>query len=200
MSDASKFAASLGHAVDKQDTELLKAMSDDLFDHILSMEGDLEESIFQIILEFMCRPDFQDLEGAWHLLFNFKTGWEDISDDQKQRLLPVLEETYPLYTHWMTCFTISGLLGEFYHDERALLVLGRLAKIDAEMPRSFVPHGLEHLINDSISKDITHKALSLIYSMREDASEKVRGEVEESLGRLARTDTGRKPPELEDYS
>lgn len=185
MFNISDFSTSLSSAVDKQDAESMKAVSDALYDHILGLEDDLEESIFQIILEFMQKPKFQNMEGAWQLLFVFKSGWEWLSDDQRQRLLPVLEETYPLYTDWMSCFTISGLLGEFYCDEQALIALSRLARAEAEMPRSFVPHGLEHIVAGSSNVQLSNNALQLLSEMKGDASERVRNEVERSLGHLA---------------
>ena len=107
-----------------------------------------------------------------------------LSDSQKEKRLPVLENAYGAFTDWMSWFVISELLGEYFMDERALQTLCRLKALEAEAPRSFVPHGLEHIAKNSRDEALAKKAYTELLQMRNDPSGRVRAEVSESLQRL----------------
>ncbi|MCX6344570.1 MAG: hypothetical protein NT018_05785 [Armatimonadetes bacterium] len=136
MLNVSEFSSALHRAVESGDSQLLKVISDDWGDHMMFIPGHLEDSIFQVAIEIMRTPGFQAMDGAQHLLFRFVSDWASLSRDQKRILLPVLEETYPLYASSTACFFISVVLGERYHNSRALDVLMRLSKIGGKMGRS----------------------------------------------------------------
>jgi hypothetical protein len=81
----------------------------------------------------------------------------------------------------MSWFLISVLLGEFFADEKAFQVLCRLKTLQAEGPRSLVPHGLEHIITGSGDKQLVRKAYTELLQMKNDPSEQVRDAVDDSL-------------------
>ncbi len=119
------------------------------------------------------------------MLFILEFEWQLLSDSQKERLLPALETSSAAFTDWMCWFNISVLLGEFFADEKALQVLCRLKTIQAEGPRSLVPHGLEHLISDSRDARLAKIAYAELLDMKNDPSEKVRDAVDDSLKIIA---------------
>ena len=92
----------------------------------------------------------------------------------------------------MACFVISGILGEQYKEARAFQALRRLANCNKEVPRSLVPHGLEHIVGDSPDAELAIKALAELMKMQTDHSPMVRDEVVESLARIKKRQT-RKP-------
>ena len=109
------------------------------------------------------------------------------------KLLPALEASYEFFDDWMACFVISGILGEQYKDRRALSVLRRLKTCHKEIPRSFVPHGLEHIAGNSVDNELAAQALAELKKMESDPSEVVRKEVHESFSRLSKRQIGRAP-------
>jgi len=84
----------------------------------------------------------------------------------------------------MAWFTISELLGEQYRDFNAFKVLCALRGTKQRLPRSFVPHGFEHLIRESGDIALSRAALGQLLEMTNDKSERVRYEAEVSLARV----------------
>lgn len=142
------------------------------------------EHYFALFLKLMKQQEFLELEhgyGSADLLSILEFEWELLSDSQKERLLPALETSYGSFTDWMCWFNISVLLGEHFADEKALQVLCRLKTIQAEGPRSLVPHGLEHIISDSRDDRLAKIAWDELLAMKNDPCEQVRDGVEDSL-------------------
>lgn len=162
-------------------SDLIKAI--DL--KIIFQTQHFSEEYFSLILELLAEPKFLNFEKSWHLLFLLETEWLSLSIEQKDRLILKLENIYGQSSNWMVDFVISELLGEFFADERAFEVLCRLEKLEDKDSRAFVPHGLEHIIKDSANKELAKKAYIMLVEMKNDISDRVRGEVEESLQRLA---------------
>lgn len=142
------------------------------------------QEIFLFIINLLNDKNFQELEYAWHFLTFLELNWELISESQKALLILTLEVTYSKFSGWMARFVISGTLGQFFADERAFEVLCRLNKLDNEDHRQFIPHGLEHIIKDSLDKELSKKAYICLLEMKDDFSEIVREEVDESLQKL----------------
>jgi hypothetical protein len=99
-------------------------------------------------------------------------------------ILPVIELNYRFFKDWMSFFNISSLLGECFCNKAAFETLRRLSEISEEHPRSFIPHGFEHIVSDSKDADLAKMAWVELQRMKTDSSESVRGEVEISIQRL----------------
>jgi hypothetical protein len=127
---------------------------------------------------------FQHSDGSWKLIRVFEENWEQLSEEQRNTLLPVLEAHYESFSDWMACFVISGILGELYKDARAFQALCRLSTCHKEAPRSFVPHGFEHVVSDAPDAELAMQALAELTKMQTDHSPMVRDEVAESLARI----------------
>ena len=158
----------------------------------------LEEGIFPIdtfkgLLAIFGDRKFQNADGSWTLIRVFEQNWEQLSEEQRNALLPVLETHYQSFSEWMACFVISGILGEFYKDARAFQALCRLSTCPKEVPRSFIPHGFEHIVSDASDAELAVQALAELTKMQTDSSSKVRDEVSESLGRIRKKRQARKP-------
>jgi hypothetical protein len=149
-------------------------------------EGIFPSAIFTSLLAVFTEERFQLADGSWKFIRVFEQNWDRLSDRQREALLPVLEAHYESFGHWMACFVISWILGELYTDNRAFEALCRLANSQKEIPRSFVPHGFEHIASGAIDADLSLRALAELTKMQTDDSPTVRNEVAESLARLKR--------------
>lgn len=144
------------------------------------------DKYLNLILGLLQENRFLTSKGAWHLLYILEIeNWEFLSETQKTKLLPLLESSYSSFTDWMAWFVISEMLGEYFANEQAFQVLCRLKNIEAEEPRSLIPHGLEHIVKDSHDQQLAQKAYAKLLQMKYDPSEQVRDEVNTSLQRIA---------------
>jgi len=141
--------------------------------------------IFEFVISLLKQENLLELNGSWHLFTFIEFNWELISSSQKNQLLSSLEIAYVKFQEWMSHFIISEILGEYFANEQAFELLCRLGMLDNENHRSFIPHGLEHIIKGSDNKELSQKAYIHLLQMKSDPSEKVRDEVEESLQQLA---------------
>jgi hypothetical protein len=144
------------------------------------------DKYLNLILGLLQENRFLTSKGAWHLLYILEIeNWEFLSETQKTQLIPLLESSYSSFTDWMAWFVISEMLGEYFANEQAFQVLCRLKNIEAEEPRSLIPHGLEHIVKDSHDQQLAQKAYAKLLQMKYDPSEQVRDEVNTSLQRIA---------------
>ena len=158
--------------------------------------GVFPEEYFRTLLVSLQDESFHRLSGSWKLIRVFEENWKELSASQRADLLPAFEKNYSCFQDWMACFVISGILGELYNDERAFGVLCRLRERVAEMPRSFVPHGFEHMARNPSNQDLAKRALIELTKMQTDESEMVRKEVSESFSRLNAREAKEKPDSL----
>ena len=188
----SEFYLHLKEAIVSGDAKALEAASDAL-DITIMESGTFPEDRFESILTILQDKLFLGLKGSWKLIRVFEQNWYELSETQRSKLLTALEASYELFDDWMACFVISGILGEQYKDQRALSVLRRLKTCKKEIPRSLVPHGLEHIAGESVDNGLSAEALSELKKMESDSSEVVRKEVRESFSRLSKRRMGRPP-------
>jgi hypothetical protein len=141
--------------------------------------------LFDFLFESLSDPDLLNLDCSYELLMWIEYDWGRFSDDQKRRLLPGLKDAYPNFHHWMAWFVISEVLGEYYASAEAFEVLRSLRSVQDENARAMVPHGFEEIVKRGSDPSLKLKAMAQLSQMREDGSEKVRGEVAESFRRLA---------------
>jgi len=178
---ATEDATQLKKCVDEQASYCFK-------DSSASEHNSFPEQIFNFILNLMKQQQFLMMQGSWHLLMIFEYDWGLLSVSQTERLLSALEAAYTAFADWMSWFVISEILGEYFMDERSFQALCRLMNSAADDPRSFVPHGLEHIAKNNLGRDLAQKALAELLVMREDSSSQVRHEVNLSLQRLGVSD------------
>lgn len=175
----------LRRAISAGDAERLASQVYDL-DSLLIQTGEFSAAVFEGLLDILAEPEFHAMDGSWHLMRLFENSWDYLDEAQRDRLLEAMEASYGEYADWTSCFVISEILGRQYGDERALLAFGRLRRLKAPVPRSLIPHGLEHLVKGRRGDDVARRAFAELSGMRNDPSEQVRQEVGEALARLAR--------------
>ena len=139
---------------------------------------------FALLTKIIRDPRFLKTRNGWHFLMIFEAEWKKITAAQKVVLLATLGEIYENFEDWMPCFSISELVGENYDSAQALAFFDRFAGSSNETARSFVPHGYEHALRNSADAKLTASLWAALSKMESDKSEKVRGEVEETLQRL----------------
>lgn len=183
--DEKELMEGLRRSISAGDAEGLAAGVYDL-DSLLIQTGRFSAAVFEGLLDILAEPQFLGMDGSWHLLRLFENAWDYLDEGQRDRLLEAFEASYGEYADWMSCFVISEILGRQYGDERALEVFRRLKRLGSPVPRSLLPHGLEHLVKGRRGDDVAGRAFAELSAMRNDPSERVREEVREALARLAR--------------
>lgn len=173
------------------DPKAFEAMAFEIGHNVLE-EGTFPTDTFKGLLVIFAEEKFQHSHGSWKLIRVFEENWEQLSEEQRNTLLPVLEAHYESFSDWMACFVISGILGELYKDVWAFHALCRLSTCHKEVPRSLIPHGFEHIVSDAPDAHLAMQALAELTKMQSDHSSTVRAEVNESLGRIKKRQT-RKP-------
>ena len=170
-------------ALQADNEDLYSALSFDI--EILQLtEDSFPETNFALILNLIKDPRFLKSEYGWPFLMIFHSEWEKITEQQKTILLDALAEIYEKFDDWMPCFSISELVGEDFHPSQAYSFFNKFAASPNETARAFVPHGYEHALRNSADAELTAKLWNALLDMEQDESEKVRGEVEETLFRL----------------
>lgn len=163
-------------------TKLQKCIND--FDTYFFGIDHFPKDIFNFLISLLYKNNVLNMNGSWHLLMSFQYNWELLSDEQKTKLILTLESVYIKFKDRMSLFVISELLGENFRNEQALQVLCKLKNLTSEEHRSFVPHGLEHIVRDSQDKNLSEKAYFELLQMKKDTSEQVRYEVNLSIQRI----------------
>jgi hypothetical protein len=160
-------------------------------DHCLTMDtefigfGFFPEHWFDFILDLLGRNELLNLhKGPWRLFWIFEFSWSDLSDEQKIRLLPVLECNYSMFQESQSREEISILLGQYFCNKTAFEILCRLSKIREEVLRSSVPQGFEEIVRHSKDADLVKMAGFELQRMRSDPSNLVRNAVEFSIQKL----------------
>ena len=140
--------------------------------------------LFDSLTRTLSQTDCQRMLGACYLLNIFQYKWKKLSNKQKEKLLGFIEASFSSFRDRMALFTISELLGENFCSENAVDVLCKLRSTKKALPRSFVPHGFEHVITDSGNVPLSKRAINQLIEMRNDRSKYVRYEAELSLARV----------------
>jgi hypothetical protein len=164
--------------------------------HTLIIYADhFPEQSFDFVLSMMRQRPFLEMEGSHHLIYIFEQAWawDSLSENQRDRLMPALEAIYAEATDWMSWFVISSLLGDHFMNKQALETLRRLKSVEAQGPRSLVPHGFEHLVTSSGNAELARSAYQELIEMTNDPSEQVRKEAAISLQRIANQGQGKSP-------
>jgi len=185
INDENEVLESLRRSISAGEGKELAARVYDL-DTLLLKTGEYSDPLFEELLNILGEPQFVSMDGSWHLLRLFENSWDYLTEGQRGRLLEAFEASYGEFGDWMSCFVISEILGRQYADERALQTFRRLKRLKAHVPRSLIPHGLEHLARGRQSENIARRAFDELSGMRNDPSAQVREEVNAALARLAR--------------
>ncbi len=157
-----------------------------LDDNLIFFCDNFPEEIFQMILSLLKRREILELEESRCLFVQvLMYNWEFLSEEQKERLLPALKDSYEKFEDWMSWFVIYEIIGEYYQDRRAFETLCSMKTLEKEGPRAFVSHGLEHIVQNESDEELSQEALAELLQMKNDPSEQVRYEVSISLQRLS---------------
>lgn len=172
--------------------EVLQADRKKLYSHLefdIEMSQWFEDSFpdatFALVLDIIKDPRYLKTRKGWSFVMIFHLEWEKVTEGQKLLLLQTLSEIYEQFEDWMPCFSVSELVGENFDSSQCYEFFKRFTASSNETARAFVPHGFEHALMNSADADLTSTLWKALVAMERDESEKVRGEVEESLYRLA---------------
>jgi hypothetical protein len=178
MSEA-RFQEMVTSAIERRDSEALSEAISRSATYCEKQVQDWEaipDSTFQFLVDLLARDQVVEFEGAHYLFLLFRHEWARLSDLQRKTLLPVLGDAYKKPMAQMTRFVVCELLGEFYANAQALEFFKEFGKMQSEGSRLFVPHGLEHLIEEVVDPDVRAAALDFLWTFQSDSSERVREE------------------------
>ena len=178
MSDA-QFQEAVASAIARRDGE---ALGEAVGSYATFCEKDVQfweafpDGTFQFVTDLLAKDHEVEFDGIWHLFLLFRYEWSRLSASQRETLLPLLGKAYQKPMGDMTRFVICELLGEFYSNSDALDLLKQFGKMESEQSRLFVPHALEHLIEETVNPTIRAAALDYLTTLQSDTSERVREE------------------------
>jgi hypothetical protein len=150
----------------------------------LCMHQQFPEDAFERLLSLLSDPVLRAHEGAWELLKEIDDSWELLTASQREKMRPLLVESFDRWASPMGAFVTGEVLGEHYCDEDALRALSALAK-GALMPaRALVPHGLESLAGHTESAELRRRAIEKLRELKRDEEAQVREEACAALRKL----------------
>lgn len=147
----------------------------------------LPDAVCAVLVEVLRDPAVWAMDDSSALLFLFESNFEVLTLSQRAQLLAAIAESYTHMRSWMSCFYISSILGEGYCNRASYELLRCFARKGNAMQRSFVPHGLEHVIKSTSDASLRDDCMGLLQNMKRDRSKRVRYEVASSLQQLKDT-------------
>jgi hypothetical protein len=148
-------------------------------------EESFPEPTFALCLAVIQDARFLRSRVGWTFLMLFESEWDKVTEQQRDVLLQTLAMVYEKFEDWMPRFSISELVGEKFPASQAHAFFQQFAHSSNETARTFVPHGYEHALRNSTDAALTAQLWRALLDMEHDQSGQVRGEVQESLRRLA---------------
>jgi hypothetical protein len=144
-------------------------------------EKDFPSSVFETIVKQMKRSELQILPDSSKLLHILHHEWGRLTDSQKNVLLRVIDDTFPLYEDKLSYFILAEILGEYFASDEALKVIKRLLVTDNETVKAFLTYGLGKMAQHTVSVETKKSALLELNKLKEDLSESVRAEAQTAL-------------------
>lgn len=147
---------------------------------------EIAEKDFLILVKLLEEKSLTTSCCSSHYVYLFQSHWYYLTKKQRAVLLLYLERLFRITADWMTCFTISELLGKEYRNKSSFGAARRLSRTAKPKNRQFVPHIFEHFATDCKDTLIQRKAMLELIKMKTDPSNRVRSEVQISLRRIKR--------------
>lgn len=147
---------------------------------------EIPQEDFSILVSLLEEKSLTTSRCSSYYVYFFQSHWYHITKKQRILLLPYLERLFRITADWMTCFSISELLGEEYGNKSSFSTARRLSRTEKPKNRQFVPHIFEHLVTDCKDTMIQRKAMTELKKMQNDSVSQVRNEVKISLRRIKR--------------
>ena len=144
----------------------------------------IADDIFSLLTTIIDSNEFLLSDNSDKILFFIFSNWEFVSSEQKELLLPKLENIYPTIAKWYSIYLISTILGELYQNNQSFEALCRLKTISDDERRALVAFGIGEIARYKKNTDLGEKALKIITEMKSDSSKKVKHEVELAFQRL----------------
>jgi hypothetical protein len=141
-------------------------------------------SVFQYLTRLFEEETVLKIEGIHSLFAIFQFEWSRLTDSQKAQLMLSISQAYSMQMTTMSRFVICELLGEYYANSQALMVLKMFGKMGPEERRVFVPHALEHFIRATSDPNSRADAMLVLESLSRDDSPCVRSEVKQALSKF----------------
>jgi hypothetical protein len=175
--------ARLRACIHSRNNDVLEQLFMDL--ELITVEiGEWPAGFFDGLDGLLKDPSFLSLTNSWKLLYFINNNWEQISEQEKERLRQLLADTFDKHADWMGAFVTSEILGEHYADESTLATLAGLAKAAHLPAKALAPHGIEILAKTTQQDALRLLAIRQLQELRESASEEVRQEALISLAKL----------------
>jgi hypothetical protein len=187
-SSADDFLARLGRAVRTDAADEVPAIFAEyctFTGHQQSADGILrEDGVFEGLLRLMRDESFARMSKSSAVMSIWEYEWGTLGQNQRARLLEVIEEVIPRVADDVTAFIASELLGEYYDRLQAVPVILAFAASEADVARVYVPHAIAHLLQRTDDVAVREQLIQCLHAMRDDASDDVREEVNAAIRAL----------------
>jgi hypothetical protein len=127
---------------------------------------------------------FLRLADSWQLARFLGNNWEQLTEEQRTELRPILTSSFDKHKDWMGAFGTAEIIAERYADETALHTFSELASTTRIPALALVPHGLQKLAQTTTEPRLKARAVQQLQLLASSSIEQVRNEASEALQRL----------------
>jgi hypothetical protein len=123
-------AASISEKLDvalvaKNSSRVFRQQADVFFDEILHFEG-FPDDYFSLLCRVISTPSLYKVTGAEMFLFQTYVAAEELSLDQRDKILSLLIDLYPSYANENMCLVAADFLARVYEPHIALNAFERI--------------------------------------------------------------------------
>ena len=147
-------------------------------------EANFPEDVFGSIINLFNQKKFLDAEGSHNVLSIIESDWAILTNQQKERLMPLLEKSYYHFRDAMSWFLISEIFGRFYCNEASLQTLCRLNYGQQLEASSLLPMGIHYVATSCPDAHVREAAVNALKRMSNDSNELTSEEASKFLERL----------------
>lgn len=148
---------------------------------------DFPNDVFNTIMLQMRSVNFQQMPDSSTLLSVLQYDWGRLSIPQKKVLIEAIKDSFLFFKDELSMFMLSELLGKYFANEKALVVLNTLKrKTESETARAYITYGYGSLAKYTSQSKVKKESISILRKLEKDASHLVKKESVEALNKIYR--------------
>ena len=179
--------AAIREALQADDDVALRRSADELWGLVVE-EGWISDDAFERFTALLGDDDLLEAPRSRSIFLAIELMWKELQEEQRVRLLPVLETAFPRLADWQACLTVTDILGSNYRNADALAVLDRLEErlrsSDRQVPRSLLANGYR-LMCRAEDETLVAGAVDRLKQLVRDQAPVVRQEARSAVHHLA---------------
>ena len=179
--------AGIREALQADDDVALRKSADELWGLVVE-EGWIPDDGFDRFTALLRDDDLLEAPRSRSMFLAIELMWKELQEEQRLRLLPVLEAAFPRLADSQACLTVTDILGSNYRNADALAVLdrleARLRSSDRQVPRSLLANGYRFMCRAD-DETLVAGAVDRLTQLIRDPATVVRQEARSAVHHLA---------------